>query len=70
MDDDAARRAFRRVRAAGVVRRRCPRVLRDGAIVVRIAHDANGITVTTGDKDYRADFVVVATPPHLAGAVD
>jgi monoamine oxidase len=38
--------------------------------VVRIAQDANGVTVTTGDRDYRADFVVVATPPYLAGAID
>ena len=38
--------------------------------VVRIAHDAEGVTVSTADRDYRAHFVIVATPPYLAGAID
>ncbi|SPM42156.1 Monoamine oxidase [Mycobacterium numidiamassiliense] len=41
-----------------------------GRPVVRIEHDDRGVTVTTGDASYRADFVIVAAPPHLAGAID
>jgi monoamine oxidase len=41
-----------------------------GQPVVRIEQDARGATVTTSDCDYRADFVVVAIPPYLAGAID
>jgi monoamine oxidase len=41
-----------------------------GRPVLRIAQDTRGATVTTSDKDYRADFVVVAIPPYLAGAID
>ena len=38
--------------------------------VVRIIQDADGVTVTARDRDYRAHFVVVAVPPYLAGAID
>jgi monoamine oxidase len=38
--------------------------------VVRIEQDTRGVTVTTIDCDYRAEFVVVAIPPHLAGAIN
>jgi monoamine oxidase len=38
--------------------------------VFRIQQDAHGTTVTTKDSEYRADFVIVATPPYLAGAID
>jgi monoamine oxidase len=38
--------------------------------VVQIAQDSHGATVTTCDGDYRAEFVIVATPPYLAGAID
>jgi monoamine oxidase len=38
--------------------------------VFRIEQDAGGVTVTTSDGDYRADFVIVAIPPYLAGAID
>jgi monoamine oxidase len=38
--------------------------------VLHIAQDAGGATVTTRDRDYRANFVIVAIPPHLAGAID
>jgi monoamine oxidase len=38
--------------------------------VLRIAQDTHGATVTTSDGDYRAEFVVVAIPPYLAGAID
>jgi len=38
--------------------------------VLRIAQDSRGAIVTTRDKDYRADFVIVAIPPYLAGAID
>ncbi|BBZ45231.1 monoamine oxidase [Mycobacterium parmense] len=41
-----------------------------GQPVVRIEQDASGVTVTTSNGDYRADFVVVAIPPCLAGAID
>ena len=37
---------------------------------LHIAQDAGGATVTTRDRDYRAHFVIVAIPPHLAGAID
>jgi monoamine oxidase len=36
----------------------------------RIEQDASGVTVTTSNGDYRADFVIVAIPPYLAGAID
>jgi monoamine oxidase len=38
--------------------------------VLRIEQDTRGVTVTTSDGDYRADFAVVAIPPYLAGAID
>jgi monoamine oxidase len=38
--------------------------------VFRIEQDARGVTVTTSDGDYRADFVIVAVPPYLAGAIN
>ena len=38
--------------------------------VLQIAQDTHGATVTTSDADYRAEFVVVAIPPYLAGAID
>jgi monoamine oxidase len=38
--------------------------------VVRIEQTLRGVTVATNDARYRADFVIVATPPHLAGAID
>jgi monoamine oxidase len=38
--------------------------------VLQIAQDARGATVTTSDGDYRGEFVIVAIPPHLAGAID
>ncbi|WP_052915713.1 flavin monoamine oxidase family protein [Mycobacterium haemophilum] len=38
--------------------------------VLRIAQDTGGATVTTTAGDYRADCVIVAIPPHLAGAID
>jgi monoamine oxidase len=41
-----------------------------GQPVVRIEQDDGGVTVTTADGNYRADFVVVAVPPYLAGAID
>jgi monoamine oxidase len=44
--------------------------IRLGQPVVRIEQDTRGATVTTSECDYRADFVVVAIPPHLAGAID
>ncbi len=37
--------------------------------VVRIEQDARGVTVATNGASYRADFLIVATPPHLAGAI-
>ena len=41
-----------------------------GQPVFRIAQDTDGVTVTTGDSTYRAHFVIVAIPVHLAGAID
>ena len=38
--------------------------------VIRIEQDTRGTTVTTIDRDYRTDFVIVAIPPYLAGAID
>jgi monoamine oxidase len=38
--------------------------------VLRIEQDACGATVIAGDRDYRSNFVVVAIPPYLAGAID
>ena len=38
--------------------------------VFRIEQDTQGTTVTTKDGDYHADFVIVAIPPYLAGAID
>jgi monoamine oxidase len=38
--------------------------------VSRIGQDSNGVNVATRDRDYHADFVVVAIPPYLAGAID
>ena len=38
--------------------------------VLRIEQDGAAATVTTSGGKYRADFVIVATPPHLAGAID
>ncbi len=38
--------------------------------VIRIEQGADGVTVTTKQGAYHADSVIVATPPHLAGAID
>jgi len=38
--------------------------------VLRVEQDTDRVTVTTLDSVYRADFLIVATPPHLAGAID
>lgn len=38
--------------------------------VLRIEQTPRGVTVATNDARYRADFVIVATPPHLAGAIE
>lgn len=38
--------------------------------VFRIEQDTDAVTVTTDVGDYRADYVIVAIPPHLAGAID
>ncbi|HVM29105.1 MAG TPA: flavin monoamine oxidase family protein [Mycobacteriales bacterium] len=38
--------------------------------VQRIAHDADGVTVTSGARSWRAGHVVVAVPPTLAGRID
>ena len=38
--------------------------------VFRIEQDTRGVTVTTSDGTYRADSVIVAVPPYLAGAID
>jgi monoamine oxidase len=60
--------------AAGQIPERLAAELGDRIIlerpVFRIEQDAGGVTVTTGDGDYRADFVIVAIPPYLAGAID
>lgn len=45
------------------------RILLDRA-VVRIEQDDRKVTVSTLDGSYTADFVIIATPPHLAGAID
>lgn len=60
--------------AAGQIPERLANELGDriclGQPVYRIKQDADGVTVTTSDCDYRADFVIAAMPPHLAGAID
>ena len=38
--------------------------------VFRIAQDADTVTVSTGSEDLSADYVIVAVPPYLAGAID
>ena len=38
--------------------------------VFRIAQDTDTVTVSTGNGDFSANFVIVATPPYLAGAID
>ena len=38
--------------------------------VFRIEQDTDGVKVTTANGDYRAGYVIVATPPYLAGAID
>ena len=40
-----------------------------GEPVYRIKQDADGVTVTTRDCDYR-ETLIAAMPPHLAGAID
>ena len=60
--------------AAGQIPERLSEELGDRILlecpVFRIEQDARGVTVTTSDGDYRADFVIVAIPPYLAGAID
>jgi len=41
-----------------------------GRPVFRIEQSSDKVTVTTSQGDYRGDFVIVATPPYLAGAID
>lgn len=59
--------------AAGQIPERLAQELGDrillGRPVVRIEQDDSGVTVTTDDGKYCADFVIVATPPYLAGAI-
>lgn len=38
--------------------------------VLRIKQDNGNVTATTSNGDYNAKFVIVATPPYLAGAID
>jgi monoamine oxidase len=38
--------------------------------VLRVEQDAAGVTVATPHGSYRAEFLIVATPPHLAGSID
>jgi monoamine oxidase len=60
--------------AAGQIPERLANELGDRTLlrrpVYRIEQDASGVTVTTSDGEYRADSVVVAIPPYLAGAID
>lgn len=60
--------------AAGQIPERLAREL-DGRIllqqpVYRIEQDSKGVTLITNGGRYRASYVIVATPPHLAGAID
>lgn len=41
-----------------------------GQPVFRVDQDTDNVTVTTAHGVYRANFLIVATPPHLAGAID
>jgi monoamine oxidase len=60
--------------AAGQIPRRLADELGDrvrlGQPVVRIHQDDSGVKVTTGHGDYRAESVIVAIPPYLAGAIE
>lgn len=60
--------------AAGQIPERIADELGDRIIleqpVLRIEQDTGGATVTTCDGTYRADSVIVAIPPYLAGAID
>jgi monoamine oxidase len=38
--------------------------------VLRVEEDADGVTVTTPHSSYRSEYLIVATPPHLAGSID
>lgn len=44
--------------------------IRLGQPVFQIQQDSDAVTVSTKSAEYRAGFVIVATPPHLAGAID
>ncbi|MCV7328611.1 FAD-dependent oxidoreductase [Mycobacterium cookii] len=60
--------------AAGQIPERIAEELGDrivlGKPVTRITQQADGVTVAAGDQEYCAEFVIVAVPPHLAGAID
>lgn len=38
--------------------------------VLRVEQDTANVTVTTSNGEYRAGFLIVATPPYLAGAIE
>lgn len=44
--------------------------IRLGEPVFQIQQESGTVTVSAEGGDYRAGFVIVATPPHLAGAID